>query len=603
MINLTDGLSKGLGNSRKLKSSIAAGTTHEQLVAMLCGGTLPVDLGIDPAGWAVPGDPVNHAAAELLQADIRTATVRAGESIKALDVVNVEGGEAFRDVVAVECVENVFDPSAISTLSNVVKISEQYSVVAASYAISDYSSPMHLISNADGKKVADRSLYGYRITDIAIARLTDTTFAVHFNDLSTTRGKIGTINGASITFGTEQYFFNGGSNINLVPLSSTQYLGIYNLNGLKARIYTVSGVTITQGAEYALSGNTGVNCVSACLLASGKVGVCYSDQNGGWTGKAVIATVNGTTVTFGASVKFDLENKGSTIGHSCVAADGNMYVAFNAANEYTAIATLTVNGDQLAVVGNLLKLGVYAPIGTTCTMTPLGIAVTVSASLVFLLRSDGAGLKIVVTYDSRCRFIYQSVALISDDRILLCYAGGNNNNYGTATILTILGDKIAGSFVDNSRDAIALTSGTGGDAIQLAYSGTVSADGVTEGQRIDSPGVSAYAPRDGWLKVLPEAEAPCVEGVYTGNGKYTQNDPVVLDLGFTPSCVEIVHIGSGGYPDEYGLLSAIGQGYRLTSQLQMLVVIPTPTGFKWWGNGNAIVFNMAGTIYRYKAFR
>ena len=59
---MKDGVMKATGNSRYLKSSIPAGTTWEQALAMLIAGTFQIDLnGINPGGWAVIGDALNKA--------------------------------------------------------------------------------------------------------------------------------------------------------------------------------------------------------------------------------------------------------------------------------------------------------------------------------------------------------------------------------------------------------------------------------------------------------------------------------------------------------------------------------------------------------------
>ena len=59
---MKDGVAKGTGNSRYLKSAISDNLTWEQFRAMLRGGTLPIDLnGINTAGWQVVGDALNKA--------------------------------------------------------------------------------------------------------------------------------------------------------------------------------------------------------------------------------------------------------------------------------------------------------------------------------------------------------------------------------------------------------------------------------------------------------------------------------------------------------------------------------------------------------------
>lgn len=59
---MTDGVIKGTGNSRFLKSSISADTTLTQLITMLRDGTFPIDLnGINAAGWTTLATALNKA--------------------------------------------------------------------------------------------------------------------------------------------------------------------------------------------------------------------------------------------------------------------------------------------------------------------------------------------------------------------------------------------------------------------------------------------------------------------------------------------------------------------------------------------------------------
>ena len=59
---MDDGIIKGTGNSRFLKSAISDDLTFEQFKSMLRAGTLPVDLfGINPSGWDVIGTALSKA--------------------------------------------------------------------------------------------------------------------------------------------------------------------------------------------------------------------------------------------------------------------------------------------------------------------------------------------------------------------------------------------------------------------------------------------------------------------------------------------------------------------------------------------------------------
>ena len=60
---MTDGIIKGEGNSRFLKSAITGTTTWEEFRAALIAGNLPVDFnGINADGWQQTGTPLNKAA-------------------------------------------------------------------------------------------------------------------------------------------------------------------------------------------------------------------------------------------------------------------------------------------------------------------------------------------------------------------------------------------------------------------------------------------------------------------------------------------------------------------------------------------------------------
>lgn len=59
---MKDMIPKGTGNSRKMKSSIPANITHEELVALLRSGEFPFDLnGLNPEGITQQGTPLNKA--------------------------------------------------------------------------------------------------------------------------------------------------------------------------------------------------------------------------------------------------------------------------------------------------------------------------------------------------------------------------------------------------------------------------------------------------------------------------------------------------------------------------------------------------------------
>ncbi len=89
------------------------------------------------------------------------------------------------------------------------------------------------------------------------------------------------------------------------------------------------------------------------------------------------------------------------------------------------------------------------------------------------------------------------------------------------------------SIIVDSTQAIALESGSSGDTISLGYGGYCRMSSAKSGDTVESNGVRAVSPIDGWLDITPKYKrnAP-VTGTYSGNG-----GTMTINLGFKPSVV------------------------------------------------------------------
>ena len=143
--------------------------------------------------------------------------------------------------------------------------------------------------------------------------------------------------------------------------------------------------------------------------------------------------------------------------------------------------------------------------------------------------------------------------------------------------------------------------------------GYCACEGITAGQMIDSEGVTAYSPLDGWLKIIPWQEqaepeiAPYVIGEYTGNGA----SPTVIDVGFMPSVFII-----GAILTESNYTTQIDYQYCVLFRGDDLFIANISrknfsnatwkaTGIEMTDSGSGAKdrFNESGVIYRYIAFR
>ena len=90
----------------------------------------------------------------------------------------------------------------------------------------------------------------------------------------------------------------------------------------KARAATVSGTTITWGAESEFASNN-ANYISAAQLDTDKFVVTFKDVSDSNKGNARAATVSGTTITWGAVATFE---DGTASDTSCVGIDTTHFV-------------------------------------------------------------------------------------------------------------------------------------------------------------------------------------------------------------------------------------------------------------------------------------
>lgn len=133
-----------------------------------------------------------------------------------------------------------------------------------------------------------------------------------------------------------------------------------------------------------------------------------------------------------------------------------------------------------------------------------------------------------------------AVVSISNSKFIIVFSDSTNSTYTTSTILTVMGNQIAGSFSDESKEAIALQPGTAGQNIDIILSGVAELSGITAGTEIASPGVYGYCPIDGWVDVISEWNSQVTAVNYIGTGVATSEDnEITITFPFTPSIVFI----------------------------------------------------------------
>jgi hypothetical protein len=133
------------------------------------------------------------------------------------------------------------------------------------------------------------------------------------NDNYEGKSFVGTVSGTSISFGTKVAYTTSGLNYHdiVYDVASGKVVIVFdggtNTSG-RAVVGTVSGTSISYGSEVSLTGeNNDANFLAAAYDSiNEKIVVAYEDDgNFGDYGKAVVGTVSGTSITFGTPVTFN----------------------------------------------------------------------------------------------------------------------------------------------------------------------------------------------------------------------------------------------------------------------------------------------------------
>lgn len=332
-----------------------------------------------------------------------------------------------------------------------------------------------------------------------------------------------------------------------IPIDGTKNLSFYNDSGLTARFTSITSTSFSAGSSFKLPGNTGANHISACRLpdegGNKRVCICFSDTGDGNKGKAVIATIDSSNaVTFGDVVIFN--STGETCDIAVAANTSGIMLRYSyksSTGAYSGFAVpIKVENDDTVSIGTPLQM--HSGQADTDIVDAGNGFITVWRQYATYLTSNYPEVVADNQYEFNSGESYKvSLSKTSKDTILVAYADGDNNHYGTTTILTVEGNQIAGSFIDNSSDAIALADGTGGQSIPVGFGGYCECPGVTEGQEITSDGVSAYAVQDGWLLIKDAWNKGYVIGEYVGTGNSWNNNryKTEIDVGFTPSFIYV----------------------------------------------------------------
>ena len=241
-----------------------------------------------------------------------------------------------------------------------------------------------------------------------IAALSTSKFVVAYQDTSDLNhgtARIGTVSGTTVTLGAETEFLSadGATDISIAALDVSKFVVCYRNGSASAAgtasIGTVSGTDITFATAFEF--NTGTSTwTSVVTLSATKFVVAYTDSTDSGHGTAKVGTVSGTDITFGAEGEF------------------------NSAGGTSFIAAVALSATVIAVAYRDLSDSSH---GTAKVGTVSGTDITFGAEAEFL----SAGLSSQI-----------SATPLSSTTSVVSYFDNSDSGHGTAKVGTVSGTDI-----------------------------------------------------------------------------------------------------------------------------------------------------------------
>ena len=219
---------------------------------------------------------------------------------------------------------------------------------------------------------------------------------------------VGTVSGASISFGTPVMFNNGASTYIACTFDSNSNKVVIAYRRSNTAGYSVVGTV--SGTSISFGSTITFNSTSGCLFvgltfdsSSNKVVAVWRDQDQGNDGYAAVGTVSGTSISWGTRVRFQTGSSSTNF----------------------LFATFDSNSNKVVIAYSNASNSAY---GTAIVGTVNGTSISFGSATVFESSS---------VEDTSC--VYDA----SSQKIVIAYVDSGNSNKGTVVVGTVSGTSIS----------------------------------------------------------------------------------------------------------------------------------------------------------------
>jgi len=303
---------------------------------------------------------------------------------------------------------------------------------------------------------------------------------------------VGTVSGTSISFGSPVVFNSSGSRMPVAAYDSTNnkvviayYEKAHPYYG-KAVVGTVSGTSISFGSPVTFASSNVQYMAVVHDPTANKIVIAYNDTGNGQYGTAVVGTVSGNSISFGAPVVYntDLTYWNTTVYDPDTQ---KIVIVYNSGTSSLGKASV-FSQTGYGAVPQLGSAEVYA---ATSTNAPMSVIHDSANNKVVVAYQDGwnsdygkavvgtvSGTSITfgspVTFNSSGKTDYITATFDStNQKVVIAYQDWGNSKYGTAIVGTVSGTSISfgSAAVYNSAETgrISATFDSTNNKVVIAY--------------------------------------------------------------------------------------------------------------------------------------
>ena len=334
--------------------------------------------------------------------------------------------------------------SALTQFTQAVYDSSNNKIVLAFYGTSTYG--RSVVGTVSGTSIS----FGATATFLSAAvTALGSTFDSYLNKVvvvfsqgnSYAAATVGTVSGTSISYGTPVTYQSGTVWSNAATFDSTNnkvviaYTNNSNSYYGTALVATVSGTTISFGTPVVFASVTSYSSELGFDSNANKVNIAYT-QLSATTGKLIVGTVSGTSISFGSSVDTPTSG-GDTIENLVIFDSGSkkMVVSFRdvASSSGTSFVFQNVSSNNTDFVGITDEAISSAASGSVIVQGGVGTGISLPYPLIV-----GAP----VIFEAAATYSTATVFDSNSNKVVISYRDVGNSSYGTSVVGTVSGTTI-----------------------------------------------------------------------------------------------------------------------------------------------------------------